>query len=778
MSSAKGDTLSPDELRKRLYQTFKNKGVLDALKTQLRNQLIRELKQPPLAGGEPVPRAVPAKCEPRLVSACNSIVADHLRTSGYEYTLSVFYPESGLYKDEVSIYKDLFQLLRIGPDSALYSNMVIKYMIQFVLFFLLTQLTHHYARASCHDADTQTTSMASCAESLVEKMKMIDKEYENFSYRGDRWFSTQSKLDGYRKDIEAQAQAEMNTKMQHFKDVEMAKVRMEEKATFHKEFDKLKHDLEKTYEMKAKALMDREKNTIDMLQKQQQIEEKNVYMQRQSVLKEIETLRNRENELRMRTEAFEKTCQIHEENVKSTKELLRRRELAVKTMEDSYDQRLKNELSQYQLELKEEFITRTEKLTENENRNKLETARIQKESAVIDSKLEEHSRACSELRRLQVELETAHQQTSLLSQQNELLRERLESVSDFPDLKREKIELLGQLRLLKKQLEEAQEENRLLHADLGRPSKEGLALQMELQKLQNARRQDEEEFKNQKQVLQAQLQNEMEQCAQFNAQLIECKEKLEWMTKHMDDVKTQLRQTQQAGPMRGHKSPWTDFPDSDTDLVAEAKARLQELQRETEIVEDAYKNYQQRAVHSSISNLLPQRPANPLHRPTSPLRKHISYHSPTLSPHKSKVPHTPLSPQTTTIPSPGLFDTRDIVLAAQPRVTFSEDHNEPQSTVFTGDSLYLPSKPLFVKDEHPPDRSNSPSKHLSSTPHSSPRKSLQREILEGTIKMRHPVKTLQNKQNAQTPQLFHVSRIHIIAFKIYFVNFTGRRTLA
>lgn len=69
----------------------------------------------------------------------------------------------------------------------------------------------------------------------------------------------------------------------------------------------------------------------------------------------------------------------------------------------------------------------------------------------------------------QVELETAHQQTSLLSQQNALLRERLESVSDFPDLKREKIELLGQLRLLKKQLEEAQEENRLLHAGWAMP---------------------------------------------------------------------------------------------------------------------------------------------------------------------------------------------------------------------------------------------------------------------------------------------------------------------
>lgn len=60
--------------------------------------------------------------------------------------------------------------------------------------------------------------------------------------------------------------------MQHFKDVEVAKVRMEEKGKFHKEFDKLKQELERTYEMKAKALMDREKNAIERLQKQQEVD--------------------------------------------------------------------------------------------------------------------------------------------------------------------------------------------------------------------------------------------------------------------------------------------------------------------------------------------------------------------------------------------------------------------------------------------------------------------------------------------------------------------------
>ncbi|KAI3356275.1 hypothetical protein L3Q82_017524, partial [Scortum barcoo] len=744
MSSVKEDALSPDELRKRLYQTFKSKGVLDTLKTQLRNQLIQELKHPPLTGGQPVPRQVPVKSEPRLVSACNSIVADHLLSSGYEYTLSVFYPESGLCKDKVSTKEDLLQLLNISPESALYRSLVINVI--------------NSANKGNNDK--------------VEKMKMIDKEYEGFSYSGDRYFSFQSKLAAYRKEIEAQMQADMKTKMEHFKDVEMAKVRMEEQAKFHKEFDKLKQELERTYEMKARALMDREKNAIDRLQKQQEIEERNVYMQRQSVLKEIETQRSRENELRMRMEAFEKTCQIHEQKVKTTEELLRRRELAVKSLEDTYDQRLQNELSRYQLELKDEFIKRTEKLTENESRNKLETARIQKESAVIDAKLEEHSRACSELRRLQVELDTAQQQISLLTQQNELLRERLETMSDYPSLKREKAELQGQLRLLKKQLEEAQEENRLLHADLGKPSKEQLAVQMELRRLQNARRLDEEEFDNQKQVLQAQLQSEVERCAQLKAQLIEYEEKSQWMTTHIDDIKMQLRQTQQVlelgadklvppdiyvdrallrargghdddvcqagGPLRGHKSRWSDSPDSDLELVAEAKVRIEELQREAETLEEAYRNYQQRAVRTTVSHMLPPRPlspqqAHPSHRSNSPLRKQISHRSRPHSPYKSAVSRRPLSPQTTRTPSSAPYDTRYSPPPEQPRVTFSEEHNQPQATVFPDHSLQSFTEPLYPRDGHPQDESSPPSRHLSSTSHSSSRKRLQREIAEEAV---------------------------------------------
>uniref|UniRef100_A0A665TW23 Uncharacterized protein n=1 Tax=Echeneis naucrates TaxID=173247 RepID=A0A665TW23_ECHNA len=718
MYSTKEDTLSlsPDELRRRLYQTFKNKGVLDTLKTQLRNQLIQELKHPPLTGGEPVPRPVPAKSEPLLVSVCNSMVADHLSSSGYEYTLSVFYPESGLCKEKVFTKEDFLHLLKISPQSGLYRSLVTNYMN-----YLLVQLIYYFIYI--HMFAVQIYNDFFLPSITVEKMKMIDKEYENLNCSEDKWFPLQSKLAAYRKEIEAQMQAEMNTKMQHFKDVEIAKVRLEEKSKFHKEFDKLKQDLEKTYEMKKMSLMDREKNAIERLQKQQEIEEKNVYMQRQSLLKEIETLRNREHELRMRTEAFEESRTSHKEKVKTTEELLRRRELAVKTMEDTHDQRLQNELYRY---------------FKDEHRTHLTSPYLFKEYSQRWSEIVTSIKILNSFLKQFLEFwSTSQQQVSLLTQQKDLLGERLETMSDYPSLKREKAELQGQLRLLKKQLDEAQEENRLLHADLGKPSKEQLALQMELRRLQSARRVDEEEFDNQRQVLQAQLQSEMERCAQLKVQLTECEEKLQWMTNHVEDIKMQLRQTQQAGgPLREHKSPLRSSQDSDMELVITAKARIQELTKEAETLEEAYRNYQQRAVRSTISHMLPPRPLSPQqphpsNRPTSPLRKHTSHHSHTHSPYKPKDLHRPLSSQITQPPPLISYDPRNIFAPAQPRVTFSEAHKQPESTVFPEHSL---AQSLFQRDKPHEDDSSSLSRRLSSTRHSSSRKKLQTETAEGTFK--------------------------------------------
>lgn len=189
------------------------------------------------------------------------------------------------------------------------------------------------------------------------------------------------------------------------------------------------------------------------------------------------------------------------------------------------------------------------------------------------------------------------------------------------------------------------------------------------------------------------------------------------------------------GNLGGSKSPWSDVPDSDLELVAEAKTRIKELQREAETLEEAYRNYQQRAVRSTISHMLPPRPLSPQqphpsHFPDSPLRKHDPLRSHSHLAHKPKISHRPLSPQSIQSPSNG---TRKTLPSAQSRVTFSEDHNQPQATCFVDHSLYSLTEPLFLKNGNAPDESLALSKHPSPTTQSSFKNNLQRELTEGNM---------------------------------------------
>lgn len=60
--------------------------------------------------------------------------------------------------------------------------------------------------------------------------------------------------------------------LQHFMDVEITKVKREEKEASRREILELRRDLERTYELKSEALMSREKNAIERLQKQQEVQ--------------------------------------------------------------------------------------------------------------------------------------------------------------------------------------------------------------------------------------------------------------------------------------------------------------------------------------------------------------------------------------------------------------------------------------------------------------------------------------------------------------------------
>ncbi|KAK4832983.1 hypothetical protein QYF61_026809 [Mycteria americana] len=674
MASVERETLSQDELRKRLYQTFKNRGVLDTLKTQLRNQLIHELMHPILSG-ELQPQAVPNDDSSLLITASNSLVADHLQRCGYEYSLSVFFPESGLEKKKLWTMQDLLQLMRINPKSSLYKSLTsgTRKENKGFLMQILIGLTDHYLSTETHDTETQTTSVPPYRESLAEKLQLIDEQFADSYPQHQKYESLEVKLHEYRKEIEKQLQAEMCQKLEHFKEVEIAKIKMEEKVQTQKEISELRHELERTHQAKSEALISREKNAIERLQKQQEIEAKEVYIQRQSLLKDIEVIRTREAELKQRIEAFEVTQKLQEEKNKAIDDALRRREVAVKNIEETYDQRLKTELLKYQLELREEYIARTNKITEDEKKNKAfvilpaEKAMFLHEEAIaVNSKKEELKQAVSRTKELELDLESVKAQVLLVNKQNQLLTEKLKEVSDYPLLKEEKLELQVQNKLLRQQLDETRSENQHLRDKLSQPSAEHLACQVELRRVEHSRKLALDEFESHRQILEKQLQSEVERCAQLKTQLLDSEATVRKLNVQVEELKLQVKQTQAALENEVYRNPkpslvdrsvldftgdrivphdiyvdstflknqvMTDVmkvnamprvgycqqlqprsasPDSDLECIAQTRTRIKELEKEAEYLEEAYRNYQHRVMQSAAASRTPRKIQSPL----------------------------------------------------------------------------------------------------------------------------------------------------------------------
>ncbi|XP_015264297.1 PREDICTED: oral-facial-digital syndrome 1 protein isoform X1 [Gekko japonicus] len=552
--------------------------------------------------------------------------------------------------------QDLLQLMRISPKTDLYKTLISasqKDNARGFLVQVLTELIEHNLCKEMCNAGTQTGPISPYKESIAEKLQLIDEQFAEKYPQHHISESLEVKLVEYRKEIEDQLQAEMAQKLHHFKNVEIAKIKTDERARSQKEISELRREFEKDHQAKSEALTSRERNAIARLQKQQEIDAREIYVQRQSLLKDIETIRSREVELKQRMEAFDLAQKLQESKNKTVEDALHRREVAVKTTEETYDQKLKSELLKYQLELKEEYITRTKKIAEEEKKNKERAVFLHQEAISVESKKEAFKQAVARAKELERELDSVKAQDLLLSKQNQLLTEKLKEVSDYPLLKEEKMKLQVQIKILEQQLEEACSENVQLRDKLTQPSSEYIVLQAELKRVEQARKLEHDESETHKQLLEKQLQNEVDNCVKLKKQLSECENTIRKLNARVEDLKLQLKQTRTALENEVYRNPKPSFvnrsvvdfagdstvprdiyiegaflnslpvtgdigmenvanlnprhtrksttsPDSDLEFVANTKARIKELEREAEYLEEAYRNYQHRVIQSCV----------------------------------------------------------------------------------------------------------------------------------------------------------------------------------
>ncbi|NXA74535.1 OFD1 protein, partial [Thryothorus ludovicianus] len=340
----------------------------------------------------------------------------------------------------------------------------------------------------------------------------------------------------------------------------------------------------------------------------------------------------------------------------------------------------------YQLELKEEYIARTNKVTEDEKKNKEKAMLLQEEAIAVNSKKEELKQAVSRTKQLELDLESVKAQVLLVNKQNQLLTEKLKEVSDYPLLKEEKLELQVQNKLLRQQLDETRSENQHLRDKLSQPSAEYLACQVELRRVEHSKKLVLDEFESHKQMLEKQLQSEIERCAQLKAQLLDSEATVRKLNVQIEELKLQVKQTQaalenevyrnpkpslvdrsvlrflgeqlvppdvyvdaafprlpvSAVPGPGSRQQRAASPDSELECVARARARLRELEKEAECLQEAYRSYQHRAMLSTAASRTPRKMQPPVIL-QCPLSTHPLTSQQELLEDNPSSPHSPLN---------------------------------------------------------------------------------------------------------------------------------------
>jgi hypothetical protein len=89
------------------------------------------------------------------LNTINSLIIDHLKTNEYDYSLSVFMPESGLNLNEVYSLNDILHIIKVSPESKLYEKLNNSEVIKSkgLLWHLVSYFCSHYVT---HDVSVQT----------------------------------------------------------------------------------------------------------------------------------------------------------------------------------------------------------------------------------------------------------------------------------------------------------------------------------------------------------------------------------------------------------------------------------------------------------------------------------------------------------------------------------------------------------------------------------------------------------------------------------------------
>jgi hypothetical protein len=203
---------------------------------QVRGRLVEEVKRQGLLQGS----AQPPEERSLQQRATDCLVLEHLRASGYEYSASVFMPESAQSEAKLSA-GDAFRALQIPPhvlhsekenggeDAASGGSSLVGALAAI-----------GQARADAAAAAPQAAD-AHAAQSLERRLQLVDASHEHalVGLRQTPLIAAEEHLLRFQREADARAAAQLQAEVHRLREVEVHKIRAEERAAARADVDRL-----------------------------------------------------------------------------------------------------------------------------------------------------------------------------------------------------------------------------------------------------------------------------------------------------------------------------------------------------------------------------------------------------------------------------------------------------------------------------------------------------------------------------------------------------------
>lgn len=220
---------------------------------------------------------------------------DFMKKENFRYTPTVFVPECGQ-NESVLSPNEIQELLHLPeiPETS-------------IVEFIVEKIRDIYEKKHATESYTQTED--SPRNGLENRLQMLDSEFLAKT-RGLSEGNIEERMAKYRKECDERVRIEINSELVRIREVEISAVRIEEASKYRQQLQKARSEQEEFWQNQLESLKDRERELRERIQIREKDLEVREHRQRQEFEKSLEILKSKENDLKRSAELELEAAQL------------------------------------------------------------------------------------------------------------------------------------------------------------------------------------------------------------------------------------------------------------------------------------------------------------------------------------------------------------------------------------------------------------------------------------------------------------------------------------